>query len=34
MIMKMFPILDKARPDIVRIRRLSGGGNAYDRSND
>jgi hypothetical protein len=35
MIMKMFAILDKAKPDIESIKRLKlGGGQAYDRSSD
>jgi hypothetical protein len=36
MIMKMFAILDKAKPDIESIKGLLklGGGQVYDRSSD
>jgi hypothetical protein len=35
MIMKMFAILDKAKPDIESIRGLKlDGGQTYDRSSD
>jgi hypothetical protein len=34
MLIKMFVILDRAKPDIERKRLKLGGGHAYDRSSD
>jgi hypothetical protein len=35
MTIKMFAILDKAKPDVENLKRLKlGGGQAYDRSSD